>query len=123
MPKNYSVGYRKPPLNSRFPPGRSGNPRGKPRGTMSFKTAFLRELNSPIVVEDQGRRRRMSRHEVLIKSLVNKALKGDHRSIKLVFDTLAQLERSGPLESKPQSLATDQKIMERLKTRLMRETA
>jgi hypothetical protein len=34
----YKVGYCKPPLETRFPPGPSGNPRGRPRGRPSLKT-------------------------------------------------------------------------------------
>src|SRR4051794_31141733 len=30
---SYEVGYGKPPAHSRFKPGRSGNPRGRPRGS------------------------------------------------------------------------------------------
>jgi hypothetical protein len=74
------------------------------------------------MIEDQGRRRRLSRSEVLIKSLINDALKGNNRARKLVFDTLAQLERSGGLEPNTRSTANDQKIMDRLKARLTRET-
>ena len=34
----YKVGYCKPPLETRFPPGSSGNPRGRPSGRPSLKT-------------------------------------------------------------------------------------
>ena len=30
------VGYRRPPRHSRFQPGQSGNPRGRPRGVKSL---------------------------------------------------------------------------------------
>jgi Family of unknown function (DUF5681) len=122
MPRNYDVGYGRPPSQSRFKPGQSGNPRGKAPGNKSFKTAFLNELTQPVMVEDQGRRRRMSRNEVLVKSLVNDALKGNHRARKLVFDTLAQLERSGTADhSQQKTMLTDEKVIASLKARLTRE--
>jgi hypothetical protein len=31
-PPHYPVGYRKPPVHSRFKKGQSGNPRGRPKG-------------------------------------------------------------------------------------------
>ena len=37
------VGYKRPPINTRFKPGTSGNPQGRPTGVRNFKTE-LREL-------------------------------------------------------------------------------
>ena len=33
----YNVGYCKPPENSQFPKGKSGNPAGRPKGSKSSK--------------------------------------------------------------------------------------
>ena len=30
---DYKVGYKKPPLHTRFQKGQSGNPRGRPKGS------------------------------------------------------------------------------------------
>jgi Family of unknown function (DUF5681) len=38
------VGYGKPPLNSRYKPGQSGNPSGRPKGAASFRSDFAAEL-------------------------------------------------------------------------------
>ena len=35
---NYPVGYGKPPLQSRFKAGTSGNARGRPKGSKNLKT-------------------------------------------------------------------------------------
>ncbi len=32
-PRDYEVGYGKPPSRTRFRSGQSGNPRGRPKGT------------------------------------------------------------------------------------------
>jgi hypothetical protein len=34
----YEVGYAKPPRENRFRKGRSGNPRGRPRGSKNLAT-------------------------------------------------------------------------------------
>ena len=34
----YKVGYKRPPVSTRFKPGSSGNPKGRPKGQRNFKT-------------------------------------------------------------------------------------
>ena len=42
--RDYEVGRGKPPLHTRFKPGQSGNPKGRPKGVRNFKTdRFLNE--------------------------------------------------------------------------------
>jgi hypothetical protein len=36
--QNSAVGYGQPPVASRFKPGTSGNPKGRPRGAKNLKT-------------------------------------------------------------------------------------
>jgi Family of unknown function (DUF5681) len=46
---DYRVGYGKPPLETRFKQGQSGNPRGRPRGAKTsppYSTGLLMSLSS-----------------------------------------------------------------------------
>lgn len=89
---DYEVGYGKPPAERRFPKGQSGNPKGRPRGAKSFSTLLDGALNEKVNVKEDGRRRRISKREAMVKQLVNKAASGDHRSIQLLVALLQQLE-------------------------------
>ena len=55
---DYKVGYKRPPLHTRFRKGQSGNPRGRPRGSKNFSTLLTEALNEPVVVTEDGRRRK-----------------------------------------------------------------
>jgi hypothetical protein len=44
---DYEVGYGKPPRDTRFPKGQSGNPRGRPSGAKNLKTLLSEALNEP----------------------------------------------------------------------------
>jgi hypothetical protein len=56
MPKEYTVGYRKPPQATRFKPGQSGNPKGRPKGSPNLAADLSTELGELITVAREVRR-------------------------------------------------------------------
>ena len=78
--KPYEVGYGKPPQNTRFKPGQSGNPKGKPRGAKNLATIVDNATKEKVVVTENGKRRAVSKLELVIKQLVNKAALGDQKA-------------------------------------------
>ena len=83
------VGYGRPPANHRFEKGRSGNPKGRPRGTHNFGTDVKQMLNMPVPLEREGGRRKISTQQASLLRLREKALKGDARAL----DRLIELAR------------------------------
>lgn len=83
---NYEVGYGRPPRHTRFRKGRSGNPKGRPRGTKDFAVLLFEEGLRQIVVREGVKTRRMNKREALVASLYNRALKGDIRAIKEIIN-------------------------------------
>jgi Family of unknown function (DUF5681) len=81
----YEIGYGKPPRNTRFQKGESGNSRGRSRGAKNFTTVAEEALREPVMINENGRRKTATKMEVIFKQLVNKAAKGDHRSIQLLI--------------------------------------
>jgi len=75
------VGPGRPPLHSRFAPGVSGNPKGRPRKERSLLKLIEAELDAEVPVTENGERQRLSKREVLAKQLVNKALQGDAKDV------------------------------------------
>ena len=94
----YQVGYRRPPLHTRFQPGVSGNPLGRAKGTQNFKTLLDRILKEEIPLLDGDRSRKVTKAEAITRRLVIGALKGDLRSMFALF-RLA--EQTGQFEEAP----------------------
>jgi hypothetical protein len=90
QPKSTSVGYGHPPEHTRFKPGRSGNPRGRPKGTLNMATVLERTLRERVVINENGRRKTITKLAAAIKQLTNKAASGELKALQL----LAALVRS-----------------------------
>ena len=116
---DYEVGYGKPPQNTRFKKGQSGNPRGRAPGAKDLKTLLIDTLNEPVVVTENGGRRTISKRQAIVKQLVNQSAKGDWRAVKLLVDMLHETEGGGEPEAAESSFGeADQKVIEQLKARL-----
>jgi hypothetical protein len=88
----YNIGFGKPPRETRFQPGRSGNPRGRPKGAKNFATAIEEELRATVPVTENGRRRRLSKREVIAKRLVNRVAEGDFKALPLLMNEVRPRE-------------------------------
>lgn len=102
-PADYDVGYGKPPVASRFQPGRSGNPRGRKRGTAHnaipalnderLKTLILEETYRTISINDQNGQLDIPMAQAVVRSLAVNAAKGNQRAQRLFTQLLSSVER------------------------------
>ncbi len=83
--EDYTVGYGKPPVHSRFRAGQCGNPAGRRKGVHNLMTDVKRTLQAPIKVKENGRTRKRSTQEGALMVLREKALKGDTRALDRLF--------------------------------------
>lgn len=83
------VGYANPPLHSRFRPGRSGNPRGRPKGSRNFKTILAAAMHEKVTIRTAKGPKRITKLEALIQKTINDALTGDVRSTRIMLAMLA----------------------------------
>jgi Family of unknown function (DUF5681) len=122
MPPNerdYEVGYGRPPRHTRFKPGRSGNPRGRPSGSKNLTTLLNDALNEPVVVAEIGGRRKITKRQAIITQLVNRSAKSDLRATKILLDIIQDIEhRTEPTSPETSFGPADQKVIEQLKARL-----
>lgn len=96
--RDYQVGRGKPPVHSRYPKGRSGNPSGRPKNKPqlpSIKTAIIKSLNATVMVHESGELRRITKFDATFIQLANKAASGHMPSVKLLMPILTQLAGEG----------------------------
>jgi Family of unknown function (DUF5681) len=102
---DYVVGKGRPPPGTRWKPGQSGNPKGRPKGVKNMMTYFHEALSRKIDVKVGGKIRRMSAREGIAMNTTNLALKGDVKIIPLVL--AIEREASVVLERKNIQTITD----------------
>jgi Family of unknown function (DUF5681) len=91
-PKNYEIGYRKPPVATRFKIGNNAKPRGRPRGSTNLAAMLRHALDAPAVNPDGKRRRRPTKRELMIRSLVERSAGADLAATKLLFELLRKAD-------------------------------
>jgi len=84
--KPYEVGYRRPPKATRFQPGQSGNRKGRPKGAQNLATLIQQELQAKITINENGKRRTITKAAGISKQLVNKNLAGNFKHIELLLE-------------------------------------
>jgi Family of unknown function (DUF5681) len=91
--RDHPVGFCRPPLLTRFPEGRSGNPRGRPRASKVVAIIVNEVLSARVAVRENGRVGTMTKREALITQAVNKAVAGDLRALKFLFTKFSLMQR------------------------------
>ena len=117
--RDHEVGYRKPPRQTRFTKGQSGNPRGRSPGAKNLKTLLSDALNEFVIVSENGGRRKITKREAIVTQLVNRSASADFRAIKILLDMVRDIESQtepASVETSPFSEA-DEKVIEQLKAR------
>ena len=86
---SHVVGYGKPPRQSQFKPGRSGNPRGRPKNPTAFDELIEKELSQLVTVREGDQARRLPKRSVIVKQVVKKAMEGEDRALRSLLTLLS----------------------------------
>jgi hypothetical protein len=89
-PAHYSVGKGRPPIQSRFKPGQSGNPKGRRRKSRNMRTIVRSVLEESMSVREGPHVRRMSALEALVRTVLRRAFKGDPKSVAALIMLMRQ---------------------------------
>jgi hypothetical protein len=81
--RDYEVGDRRPPKHSRFKPGQSGNPKGRPKGSVNLRTRITQQLRQPVTVTRNGRPVKMRKVDLIALQIVDSAAKGNLKAVQL----------------------------------------
>jgi hypothetical protein len=120
---SYEVGYGKAPRGTRFQKGRSGNPKGRPKGALNLATVLDRTLREPVVINENGQRKTITKMQAAVKQLVNQAASGDLAALRQLMALVASAEQSVGYQAEGPSLnEADQKVMARILQRFEKGT-
>jgi uncharacterized protein DUF5681 len=111
---NRNSGYRKPPKHSRFKKGTSGNPIGRPKGSLNMATVLERTLSQMVVIVEDGQKKKVSKMEAAVQQLVDKAIGGDMHAFRVLSVLTQVLEESGSRPTSADLAEADQKILQSL---------
>lgn len=104
--KTYEVGYAKPPADTQFKKGKSGNPRGRPRGSKNTKKKTIAEYHleerlKQIVLDEAYRGIKINEGDkqvtvpiaqAVIRSVAHNAARGSIRAQRLFAEMVASTE-------------------------------
>jgi hypothetical protein len=84
------VGYRRPPVATRFKPGQSGNPKGRKKERQNLPTMFNNILNEQVTLRENSRTRKVPKAEAIVRGIIVNAMKGDQKAIVTIFKIAEQ---------------------------------
>lgn len=119
---SYEIGYGKPPKKNQFKKGKSGNPKGRPKGGKNLKTDILEELAEFIAIQEAGKVKKITKQRAMVKSLVAKGIKGDAKTTTSLFAMVFKmLGDEMDTDEDLQPTVSDLEILERFEERLRKK--
>jgi len=90
--KDRPVGFKRPPIDSQFPKGQSGNPSGRPKKKRVFLDDAAEIFGTPVTGHANGKKITLPVLQAIFRRTVRKALKDDNAALRRVIDLMLTLE-------------------------------
>jgi hypothetical protein len=105
---SYPIGRGRPPVRTRFKPGKSGNPAGRPKRLPPVGRVIHAELTEVVSVAG----RKMRKIDAVVHALVQQAIAGNLRATAVLFAALARTPE--PRDEAAEELSdADREILEK----------
>jgi hypothetical protein len=82
----YDIGYKRPPKNTQFRKGISGNPYGRQVERHFVESTFQKILFSVVAPSQERRRPTCTNFEAMVRAVVSKAIEGDVVAFREVME-------------------------------------
>jgi hypothetical protein len=113
------VGPGHPPRHTRFKPGQSGNPKGRPKGSKNFATILQQQLTKKITITVEGKPKRVTVQEVIARRLATDSMKGTTKAMELLIKlTSAKPDESAAKEAAGETVLPDKEALRRIHKRI-----
>ncbi|HUO91402.1 MAG TPA: DUF5681 domain-containing protein [Rhizomicrobium sp.] len=115
----YAVGYGKPPKHTRWQKGQSGNPKGRPKRNRDVTALVSALLEERVVVRKGKTTKKMRRIDHLLDRMIDHAVAGDPRFLRLVLDEAHKSAARAETEAPPPSIdEKDREVIDAVLQRL-----
>jgi hypothetical protein len=105
-PDDEPIGYKRPPRKHQFQPGRSGNPRGRPKGAKGLRQILQGEFSQRMQIMEGDKPLKVSKLQLIVKRELEKAMAGNQRAIEHVISLNIQMFGLGTDEPKEEEELT-----------------
>jgi hypothetical protein len=113
------VGPGKPPYHTRFKPGQSGNPKGRPKGAKNFATILQQQLRKKVTITVDGKPKRVTVQEVIARRLATDSMKGTTKAMELLIRlTSAKSDDGANKDAAAETALPDKDALRRIQKRL-----
>ena len=104
--KDHKPEHNNPSFYTRFQKGVSGNLRGRPKNSRNTATIFNEESDTRITVTENGKTLRVTKRELVLKGVVNKAAKGEPKAVATYLKLDERYRPADPKENLSEAAQT-----------------